>query len=183
MLITCNESNIIDYSAVCLGKDPPDDCYPDKNDLHNSIWVAFLMLNIFIGLTGNLLTLLSIPYAMYHKKFGFGVKCETAVYILNLALCDFLFCALAIPFSILNVIFRGWPFGETSCAVTVWIRYALTAADWQALSLIALSRCVLLKWPEIGTVIFSGKSALVVIGFSWLTILGFLLIMVFEVWC
>jgi hypothetical protein len=67
--------------------------------------------------------------------------------------------------------------------VTVWIRYALTLADWQALSLIALSRCVLLKWPNRGKDIFSGNAAIVVIGISWLTILGVLLLLAFEVWC
>jgi hypothetical protein len=160
----------------------PDDCYPDKNVFRNSIWAAFLVLNIFVGLIGNLLTLLSIPYATYHNKFGFSGICETTtIYILNLALCDFLICAISAPSSVLMVIYHGWPFTPASCAMTVWIRYAITAADWQALSLIALSRCVLLKWPKKGKAIFNGKSALVVIGFSWLTILGFLLLMAFEV--
>jgi hypothetical protein len=174
--ITCNTSTVVKYSTLCLGNNPPDDCYPEKNPIDNTIWSAFLILNIFVGLTGNLLTLVAVPYAKYRKKFGFSRSESTSLYILNLALCDFLFCAVAAPSSVLSVIYRGWPFGETMCAVAVMVRYGITAADWQALSLIALSQCVLLKWPGKGKAIFGGYSAMVVISISWLGIISFLLV-------
>jgi hypothetical protein len=64
---TCNASDVIKYSDMCLDKDPPDDCYPNYSSLAAAMWQAFLVLNIIVGLTGNLLTLLSIPYAKYHQ--------------------------------------------------------------------------------------------------------------------
>jgi hypothetical protein len=143
--ISCNASSIIEYSTICLGDDPADDCYPDKNLLNNIICAMFLTINILIGLAGNLLTLLSIPYAKYRKKFGFSHSETTSIYILNLAMWDFLFCALAAPSHVLHVIYHGWPFGETMCAMTAIIRYGITQAGWLALSLIAMSRCILLK--------------------------------------
>jgi hypothetical protein len=61
-----------------------------------------------VGLCGNLLTLLSIPYAKAHQRFGFQRDGDTtSLYILNLALCDFLFCALGSPLFVLHVIYRG----------------------------------------------------------------------------
>jgi hypothetical protein len=175
--VTCSTSTVIEYSLLCLGNNPPDDCYPDKNLLSNTIWSAFLLLNIFFGLTGNLLTLVSVPYAKYRKKFGFSCTESTSLYILNLASCDFLFCAVAAPSFVLSVIYRGWPFGETMCAVAVIVRYGMTAIDWQALALIALSKCALLKWPGKGKAIFGRYSAVVVIGLSWLSVISFLLLL------
>jgi hypothetical protein len=179
--IRCNSSNIVAYNTLCIGDNPPDDCYPDKNPVNNLMWAVFLTLNIFIGLAGNLLTLLSIPYAKYRKKFGFSRSETTSLYIRNLAMWDFLFCAFAAPTYVLHIIYQGWPFGETLCAMTAIIRWGLTLADWSALSLIAISRCVLLKWPKKGKVIFSGNSAHVAIVISWLLPLGCLLLLVFEV--
>jgi hypothetical protein len=126
----------------------------------------FLTINILIGLAGNLLTLLSIPYAKYRKKFGFSHSETTSIYILNLAMWDFLFCALAAPSHVLHVIYHGWLFGETMCGMTAILRYGFTQAGWQALSLIALSRCVLLKWPKKRKVNFGGKSAWLPGGYS-----------------
>jgi hypothetical protein len=170
--ITCNASTIIEYNTLCIANDPPDDCYPDTNPLINMISAVFLTLNIIIGLTGNLLTLLSIPYAKNRKRFGFSGSETTSLYIRNLALCDFLFCALAMPPQLLHVIYRGWPLGETMCTWTAIIRWGLTLADWNALTLIAISRCVLLKWPKKGKVLFGGNSALVAIVISWLVTLS-----------
>jgi hypothetical protein len=179
--ITCNASTIIEYNTLCFSNDPPEDCYPDKNPLSNIICAVFLTLNIFIGLAGNLLTLLSIPYAKYRKKFGFSHSETTSLYIRNLALWDFLFCALAAPSHVLHVVHQGWPFGQTMCHWTAIFRWALTGADWQALALIATSRCVLLKWPKKGKIIFGGSSAPVTIVISWLINLCSVLLMGIEV--
>jgi hypothetical protein len=149
----------------------PDDCYPKNNPHINHIWAALLGINMVFGLTGNLLTLLSIPYAKHRKAFGFSWDGDpTTCYILNLAILDFVACALAAPVTFVHVIYRGWPLSETVCAASVLIRFGLTAADWFALSLIAFSRCILLKWPKQGKVIFSGKSAWLIIGLSWMYI-------------
>lgn len=180
--ITCNSSNVIEYSDLCLSDTPPDDCYPDYNPLTAALWVAFLVLNIFVGLTGNLLTLLSIPYAKYHQRFGFRRDGDTTtLYILNLALCDFLFCAVASPLFLLHEIYNGWPLGKTMCAISVMLRWGLAFADWLALSLIAFSRFVLLKWPRGGKVVFSGKAALLPIGLTWIAVLLALLPAAYEV--
>ena len=71
----CNESNIIEYSDLCLNEDPPQDCYPSLESTPHvtALSLIFHSFNIFLGLAGNLLTLLSIPYARYRRRFGFQV--------------------------------------------------------------------------------------------------------------
>jgi hypothetical protein len=131
----CNRSNIEEYSELCLGDNPPADCYPNYNTTADSMFIVFLVLNMFIGLAGNLLTLLAIPYAKYRKRFGFsGNKSDTtSLYILNLAFCDFLFCAAATPFSVMNIFYRGWPYGQTLCIFSAWFRWTMTGADWEGI--------------------------------------------------
>jgi len=53
---------------------------------------------VFGGL-GNLLTLLAIPWAQYHKMFGFNKTPQsyTTIFIVNLAFADFLYCITSMP--------------------------------------------------------------------------------------
>lgn len=69
----CNASNVIEYSDLCVGDDPPEDCYPSVKDKAGLVSVAlvFHALNIVLGIGGNLLTLLAIPYARHRRRFGF----------------------------------------------------------------------------------------------------------------
>ena len=48
----CNESNILEYSDLCLSDDPPQDCYPSLDSTNNviALSLAFQALNIFLGL-------------------------------------------------------------------------------------------------------------------------------------
>jgi hypothetical protein len=168
----CNRSNTVEYSALCLGDNPPDDCYPYMDPITYIVWLTFLVLNMLPGLIGNLLTLLSIPYAMCHQRLGFNRDLEpTTLYMLNLALCDFLFCAVATPFSMLLIVYRGWPLGQRLCTFSAVFRMTMTGAGWVALSLLSFSRFVLLKWPKSGKILFSGKAAMVHIIIIWCIIL------------
>ena len=45
-----------------------------SNQGASALAVVFHTLNIFFGLSGNLLTLLSIPYARLQRRFGFQVR-------------------------------------------------------------------------------------------------------------
>ena len=52
-----------------------------------------------VGAMGNLLTLLSIPWAQANKLLGFNkppLK-YTTVFIINLAFADFLYCITSLP--------------------------------------------------------------------------------------
>ena len=80
-MTVCNSSSIIKYSNLCVGDDPPEDCYPSVKDKDSlvSIAMVFHVLNTGVGVGGNLLTLLSIPYARYRRRFGFQGSNSTVV--------------------------------------------------------------------------------------------------------
>ena len=71
--VVCNASRILEYSDLCVGADPPPDCYPSVKDKPGlvTVAVAFHALNTVLGIGGNLLTLLAIPYARHRRRFGF----------------------------------------------------------------------------------------------------------------
>ena len=73
MVTICNTSSIVEYSDLCVGDNPPSDCYPSVKDRASLVTVAvvFHALNIVLGIGGNLLTLLAIPYARHRRRFGF----------------------------------------------------------------------------------------------------------------
>ena len=58
-----------------------------------------------IGSVGNLMTLLAIPWAIHKKKLGFHKTPWkfTHIFIVNLALADFLYCTTSLPLYSLTV--------------------------------------------------------------------------------
>ena len=75
MNVTCSPSTILNYSRLCLGLDggpdslpPPDDCFPAKDEPRNMLANVLQLANLVVGIHGNMLTLVAIPYAMYRRK-------------------------------------------------------------------------------------------------------------------
>ena len=168
-MTVCNVSSIIEYSTLCLGDDPPEDCYPSvKSQAIISLNIISQTINIILGVSGNLLTLLSVPYARNRRQFGFKRSDDSTItYVLNLAFSDFLFCLVAIPTYTTGYIFKGWPFGNIMCIASVQMRWTITFIKHLSLALIAFSRYILLKYPTIGKRIFRGRAAKVPIMSIW----------------
>ena len=167
----CNESSILEYSRLCVGDNPPDDCYPNvKSPVVMALNISFQTANILLGVSGNLLTLLAIPYARRRRRFGFKNSSDdpTNLYILHLAFCNLLFCLVVVPLFALHFVFRGWPLGNTICLASVVIRWATIMINNLLLSLIALSRLVMIKSPSIGQMIFNGKAAKIPLMCVWI---------------
>ncbi len=64
--LTCSRDTVVGYSRLCLGESPPDDCYPTAA---RGLTEAALIANLALGVAGNLLTLIAIPYAMHRKRY------------------------------------------------------------------------------------------------------------------
>ena len=177
-MTVCNESSIIEYSSLCLGNDPPEDCYPKvKSTVVMALNVSFQTANILFGVGGNLLTLLAIPYARRRRCFGFKSSSDdsTNLYILHLAFCNLLFCLIVIPLFTLHFVFRGWPLGNTICLASVVMRWGAIIINNLLLSLIAFSRLVIIKSPSIGKMIFKGQAAKITLMSVW--ILGLIIVL------
>ena len=112
-----------------------------------------------VGTAGNLLTLLSIPWAQTNQILGFERKPfkYTTVFIINLAFADFLYCVTNLPMYSLTVgwsrVFKliilsqsqylnmGWPNGDDwTCRGFAAFRNMNAFAAWMALGLVAFSR-------------------------------------------
>ncbi len=69
----CSPKTLLNYSRLCLGLDgtselPPADCYPDRWDPANAAMNLVEVANLTVGILGNLVTLLSVPFAMAHQR-------------------------------------------------------------------------------------------------------------------
>ena len=174
-MTVCNESSILEYSTLCLGEDPPQDCYPGvMSQGFISLNIILQTTNIIFGVSGNLLTLLSVPWACKRKLFGFKhSKNSDLPYVLNLALTDLLFILVAVTTYNAHYIFKGWPFGSIMCAAAVHMRWSIISLNQWSHALIALSRFTMIKYPTIGKKVFSGKAAKVTLLVVWvITLVG-----------
>ena len=70
----CNITNLQAMSQLCLksweygDSTAPEDCFPQSTNYNGTITSIWCMIQGFVGITGNLLTLLAIPYAAKKKK-------------------------------------------------------------------------------------------------------------------
>ena len=98
------------------------------------------MIALF-GVSGNLLTILAIPWASNRKYFGLDRSwTTTTVFIINLAVADFLYCLVNLPLYSVQYFFRWWPLGHSVCRFQAAFRYMTAFSDWMSLGLVAFSR-------------------------------------------
>ena len=61
-------------NSLCNSSNVPINFLIQSNQGASALAMIFHTLNIFFGLSGNLLTLLSIPYARRQRRFGFQAR-------------------------------------------------------------------------------------------------------------
>ena len=67
---SCNIDTTFNLSSICLNQsyDFPPQCYPSEDQHLKIIEGVWCVINAIIGFTGNLLTIIAIPYAAKHKQ-------------------------------------------------------------------------------------------------------------------
>ena len=126
----------------------------DISRLATGIWHISIA---FIGIFGNVTTLIALPYAAKRKRHGIDKGYgTTTVFLLHLSFVDLLHCLLmAIPRGMMYLKDRS-PFGIYGCQIVMYAGMSIFLADMVALALVALSRCLdtvlTMKWTE-----FCGK--------------------------
>lgn len=99
--------NYLDYNSTVDYDDYPEVCVKESNRQFRSWFMpTFYSIICFLGLTGNLLVILTF---FYFKR----LKTMTDVYLLNLSFADLLF-ALSLPFWAANSM-TGWVLGLVMC--------------------------------------------------------------------
>ena len=73
--LTCSLETVVEFSRLCLGPAPPPrDCHPAGGaggggvDAGWAVGEVILVGNLVLGVAGNLLTLVAIPYAMHKRR-------------------------------------------------------------------------------------------------------------------
>ena len=129
-------------------------CYPTHLEstalrMCTGIW-AFL--NFVVGIVGNCLTLTAIPYAKSKHRYELETSFwMTDVWIINLALCDLLFCMFCLPTYFIP--YLGYRYTQTYATPAI-CKFAFTLVkltypnDWLILSIIAMTRALKVKYPR-----------------------------------
>ena len=69
--LTCTPENLLKISELCVNYQARDgvECFNPNVSTQFTMFVAvWCILNAIVGMCGNLLTLLAIPWAVHHKK-------------------------------------------------------------------------------------------------------------------
>ena len=91
----------------------------------------------------------------------------SSVFIVNLAICDFMMALFAMPFSFGAVIADQWPFGSFMCQITAFWNMVLSLAAVLTLASISLDRYVAVIKPLQYRAKMTIQWALMMISFVW----------------
>ena len=136
-----------DWKMLCF---PTDDEEVRTLAMIGGIWA---LITLIVGACGNLLTLMAIPYAKYKRRHGFEKTFWTTdIWIMNLALCDLIFCLLALPYRFiipwLDLRYPQYPGSDLFCSFSMVTGILTIDIDWLLLSLIAMTRAFKIKYPQ-----------------------------------
>ena len=60
---------------------------------HNIFVAIWGIINFIVGVIGNSLTIVAIPYAVYRKRYGLDKAwLDSTIFIINLAVSDLMYC-------------------------------------------------------------------------------------------
>lgn len=76
-----------------------------------SVYWLFLIQYAALALLGVLMNITIVVYLFYHRLY----KDVTHAFIINLALCHFVQCALVLPISLMVMLIQNWIFGQFLC--------------------------------------------------------------------
>ncbi|XP_036345545.1 orexin receptor type 2-like, partial [Rhagoletis pomonella] len=76
-----------------------------------SVYWIFLIQYAALALIGIAMNVAIIAYVMYHRLY----KDVTHAFIVNLALCHFVQCALVLPITLMVMLIQNWIFGQFLC--------------------------------------------------------------------
>lgn len=78
--------------------------------IKNIYWI-FLIQYAILAMTGIVMNVTIIAYIMYHRLY----KDVTHAFIVNLAFCHFVQCAVVLPVSLMVMLIQNWIFGQFLC--------------------------------------------------------------------
>ena len=109
----------------------------------STLFVTNIVLIMIIGVFGNLLTLITVPYAAcWHKDKFPRLWSPTTILLLHLSLCDLLYCLLGLPMFLIGTFSIKWLNSVLFCYISTTARVIVAVADFLTVAAIALTRSI-----------------------------------------
>ncbi|KAF7247186.1 Melanopsin-A [Varanus komodoensis] len=125
---------------------------------------AIAAVILAVGITGTLGNLLVI-YAFCRSR---GLRTPTNMFIINLAMSDFLMSVTQCPLFFINSLNKRWIFGEKGCELYAFCGALFGIASMITLTVIALDRYFVITRPLASIGVMSKKKALLILLGVWL---------------
>ena len=96
-------------------------------------------------------------------RFNLHNNFSTNIFILNLALADFLYCFLCLSVHTILFIYKKWVWGFNVCIIFANIVHANAYSCWLSVAMIALSRCISVVNSGKSTILSSRRNQIIII--------------------
>ena len=93
------------------------------------------------------------------------------MFVLHLAVCDILYCAVPLPFYASLYIGEQWVFGVMWCKMTSVLAHVFAYVGWMALALIAIGRALSLGDMDVWKRVCKNGGSKRIIFFIWIFVL------------
>ncbi|XP_019635256.1 PREDICTED: neuropeptide FF receptor 2-like [Branchiostoma belcheri] len=140
------------------------DLLPDNDYLKQTVpvvvlFVLFYVFNFCLCIVGNIMVcfvILKMP----------RMQTVTNFFLLNLAVSDLLVAVFCMPFTLVDNIIRGWPFGDVMCKLTPAVQVVSVAASVFTLVAIAVDRFYSVVHPTEPKFTIRGVQKIVIVVWS-----------------
>ncbi|XP_061563602.1 melanopsin-A-like [Cololabis saira] len=149
-------------SSVVLGHPFPTVDVPDH--AHYTIGVIILAVGI-TGMLGNFLVI----YAFCRSR---SLRTPSNIFIINLAVTDFLMCFTQTPIFFITSMHKHWIFGKKGCELYAFCGALFGICSMMTLMVIAVDRYVVITRPLASLGVMSHKKALSFVAVAWFYSMG-----------
>ena len=130
-------------------------CFPTHKDaggIGRTLAGVWALVTMIVGIFGNLLTLIAIPYAKWNRRYDIHKNFYTThIWILHLALCELIWCIFPLP--VLFVVpYLGYRYAQapgmdTALRAFFIIGHQTVYIDWLLLTIIVMTRAIYVMFP------------------------------------
>ncbi|KAM9336245.1 melanopsin-A-like [Symphorus nematophorus] len=131
---------------------------------HYTIGVVILAVGI-TGMLGNFLVI----YAFCRSR---GLRTPSNIFIINLAVTDFLMCLTQTPIFFITSMHKRWIFGKKGCELYAFCGALFGICSMMTLMVIAVDRYVVITRPLASLGVMSRRKALSIVAAAWVYSMG-----------
>ncbi|XP_039645177.1 opsin 4b isoform X1 [Perca fluviatilis] len=131
---------------------------------HYTIGIVILIVGI-TGMLGNFLVI----YAFCRSR---SLRTPSNIFIINLAVTDFLMCITQTPTFFINSMHKRWIFGKKACEMYAFCGALFGMCSMMTLMVIAVDRYMVITRPLASLGMMSRRKALIILAVAWIYTMG-----------